>query len=167
MSYAQPDALVSTVWLAERLADTGLRIVDATWYLPTDGRTGRDTYQAGHIPGAVFWDIGRSRRSGRPASAHGAGCGDIPRITWPISVSVEGTQVVVYDDIGGMTAPRIWWTLRYFGHERVAVLDGGMAKWRAEGRPIDTSVREARRRIVQCAGAPRPDPGTRRHETEP
>lgn len=141
MSYAQPDALVSTDWLAERLNDSGIRIVDATWYLPTDGRNGRETYDAGHIPGAVFWDIDAIADPADPLPHMVPDAAAFAHHMADLGIG-EGTQVVVYDDIGGMTAPRIWWTLRYFGHERVAVLNGGMAKWRAEDRPVDTSVRE-------------------------
>jgi thiosulfate/3-mercaptopyruvate sulfurtransferase len=131
------DALVSPDWLASRLNDPALRVVDATWYLPGQGRTGAQDYAEQRIPGAVFWDLeGIADRStdlptmlSQPAAfaSDMAGLGIGP-----------GTQVVVYNGTGVMSAPRVWWTLRYFGHSQVAVLDGGLTRWLAEGRAVET-----------------------------
>jgi len=129
--------LVSTDWLARRVGRDGLRIVDGSWYLPTAGRDARAEYLAGHLPGALFFDIDAisDRSSALPhmlpsprqfAEQVGAlGIGD-------------GDAVVVYDGSGAnMSAARVWWMFRAFGHEQVAVLDGGSAKWKAEGRPVE------------------------------
>ena len=133
------DPLVSTDWLAERLGDPGLQVVDATWFLPTDGRAGADEYAKGHIPGAVFFDIDgvADRSSGLPhmlltgeAFAEAAGGLGLRR----------EAEIVVYDGQGIFSAPRVWWTLRVMGFPRVRVLDGGLPKWRAEGRPIDSGA---------------------------
>lgn len=132
-------ALVDTGWLHEHLGDSGLRIVEATWYLPTVDREGIDDYRSAHIPGAVFWDIDAicDPDSALPhmlpdetAFADHAG---------RLGISNDD-HVVVYDNSGMQTSPRVWWTLRVFGHRRVSVLDGGMRKWRAEGRPVASDV---------------------------
>jgi thiosulfate/3-mercaptopyruvate sulfurtransferase len=132
--------VVTTDWLARRLGEPGLRIVDVRWYLDPS-RKGREAYAAGHIPGAIFLDVdvdlsapGGGR--GRPAGRH----------PWPAPEQVSrvmgqagigpGTHVVAYDDQSGAIAARLWWVLRAYGHDDVAVLDGGIVKWIAEGRPL-------------------------------
>jgi thiosulfate/3-mercaptopyruvate sulfurtransferase len=130
-----PRTLVSTDWLEAHLKDPDLRILDASWYLPEAGRDARAEYAAAHIPGARFFDIDEiaDLRSGLPHMAppvekfmsrmRAMGVGD-------------GHQVVVYDGAGILSAPRVWWTFRLMGKRDVAVLDGGLPKWRAEGRPV-------------------------------
>jgi thiosulfate/3-mercaptopyruvate sulfurtransferase len=127
---------VSTDWLAERLGQPGLAIIDGSWYLPTTGRVGAQEFLGGHIPGAVFFDIDAiaDRTSGLPhmlpdpvafASAmRQLGLGD-------------GMQMVVYDGVGLFAAARVWWTLRTFGVTDVRILAGGLPKWKAEGRPLE------------------------------
>ncbi|HET6970298.1 MAG TPA: 3-mercaptopyruvate sulfurtransferase [Phenylobacterium sp.] len=131
------DPLVSTAWLAERLSDPGLRIVDATLPLVGQPGHGRDSYLAGHIPGAVFFDI----------NAIADPDTDLPHMlptpeafaaaAGALGLSRDAT-VVVYDAHGIYSAPRVWWTLRVMGFPRVFVLDGGLKRWRAEGRPVET-----------------------------
>jgi thiosulfate/3-mercaptopyruvate sulfurtransferase len=138
--------LVSTAWLADHLADPGLRIVDVRWYLDP-ARRGSDAYAAGHIPGAVFLDVEAD------LSAPGGGRGrPVGRHPWPSSEQIgrvmsragigPGTTVIAYDDQAGAVAARLWFLLRSHGHAEVAVLDGGLAKWLAEGRPVTTAVPE-------------------------
>jgi thiosulfate/3-mercaptopyruvate sulfurtransferase len=132
------DPLVSTAWLAERLDSPEIRVIDATWFMPGEGRTGRQAFDAGHIPGAVFFDIdGISDRSS-----------DLPHMLPPADAFAEAAgalglrrdlSLVVYDGQGIFSAPRVWWTLRTMGFPEVMVLDGGLLKWRAEGRPLETS----------------------------
>jgi thiosulfate/3-mercaptopyruvate sulfurtransferase len=131
-----PRTLVSTGWLAQHLRDPDLRILDASWYLPDAGRDARAEYAAGHIPGARFFDIDdiTDQRSDLPHMAptsekfisrmRAMGVGD-------------GHQIVVYDGSGLFSAARVWWTFRLMGKTDVAVLDGGMPKWRAEGHEIE------------------------------
>ena len=131
-----PKTLVSTDWLAAHLKDPDLRILDASWYLPTANRNARAEYDAAHIPGARFFDIDEisDQRSSLPHMApppekfisrmRAMGVGD-------------GHQVVVYDGSGLFSAARVWWTFRLMGKTDVAVLDGGFPKWRAEGREIE------------------------------
>jgi thiosulfate/3-mercaptopyruvate sulfurtransferase len=135
--------IVSTDWLAGHLQDPDLRVVDVRWYLDPS-RRGRDAYLAGHIPGAVFLDVDAD------LSAPGGGRGEaVGRHPWPSPEQVArvmggagigaGVRVVAYDDQAGATASRLWYLLRAHGHDEVAVLDGGLAKWKAEGRPLDTA----------------------------
>jgi thiosulfate/3-mercaptopyruvate sulfurtransferase len=127
--------LVSTEWLAAHLGAPGLAIVDASWHLPTEGRDGRAEYLERHIPGAVFFDIDAiaDKASGLPHM-----------LPDPIAFSSavrklgigDGMKIVVYDSLGLFSAARVWWTFRAFGVSDVAVLDGGLPKWLAEGRPV-------------------------------
>ncbi|MFN9848689.1 MAG: 3-mercaptopyruvate sulfurtransferase [Alphaproteobacteria bacterium] len=131
------DPVVSTAWLAARLGDPDLRIVDATLPLVGQPGHGRDSYEAGHIPGAVFFDINAitDTTTDLPhmlptaeAFSHAAGA---------LGLTPDAT-IVVYDAHGIYSAPRVWWTLRTMGYPNVFVLDGGLKVWRAEGRVIET-----------------------------
>ncbi len=130
------DALVSTEWLADNLGAPDLRVVDASYYLPGEGLDPRREFEAQHIPGAVFFDIDDIKD---PAN-------DLPHMVPPphiFSSKVrklglgDGLRLVIYDQRGIWSAPRVWWTFRYFGHDEVAVLDGGLPKWLNEGRPVE------------------------------
>ncbi|MEL7470383.1 MAG: 3-mercaptopyruvate sulfurtransferase [Pseudomonadota bacterium] len=136
MPSSDPTLLVSTDWLAERLTAPDIRILDGSMYLPTDGRNGRELYDQAHIPGARFFDIDDISDDHSP----------LPHMLPPVEKFVsrirkmgigDGHRVVVYDQQGVYSAARIWWMFRLFGHEDVAVLDGGLPKWTAEGRPVD------------------------------
>jgi len=131
-----PKTLVSTDWLAAHLKDPDLRVLDASWYMPDAGRDAKAEYDAGHIPGARFFDIDEisDQRSALPHMA--------PPVEKFISrmraMGVgDGHQVVIYDGAGLFSAARVWWTFRLMGKTDVAVLDGGLPKWRAEGREIE------------------------------
>lgn len=127
--------LVSTDWLAGRLGDPSLAVVDASWYLPAAGRNGHDEYLAAHIPGAVFFDIDAiaDRSSGLPHMLPDA-AGFAQAVG---AMGIDETQdIVVYDGAGLFSAPRVWWTFRVFGARNVHVLDGGFPAWRSEGRPV-------------------------------
>ena len=120
--------LVSADWLSDHLAAEDLRVIDLRWY--TDGRSGRDAYLSGHVPGAVFVDLDRDI-----TGTEGPGRHPIPsREQFQEAMRAAGVEpesgVVVYDDLGGFSAARLWWLLRYFGHPSVAVLDGGLVAWR-------------------------------------
>jgi thiosulfate/3-mercaptopyruvate sulfurtransferase len=131
--------LVSTEWLAERLSDRDLAVVDGSWYLPAMNRDGFREYQAAHIPGAVYFDIDE-------ISDHGAG---LPHMLPPPEVFAlhmrrlgigDGMKIVVYDGMGIFSAARVWWTFRVFGAKDVFILEGGFPKWRAEGRPVESGM---------------------------
>ena len=138
------EGLVGTEWLAENLHRPDLRIADVRWYLDP-ARRGREAYEAGHIPGAMFLDVERDLSApgggrGRPRGRHPwPEPGQVARVMSAAGVG-PGTTVVAYDDQAGATAARLWYLLRAHGHDKVAVLDGGLAKWLAEGRPLETSV---------------------------
>ncbi|PKP84911.1 MAG: 3-mercaptopyruvate sulfurtransferase [Alphaproteobacteria bacterium HGW-Alphaproteobacteria-2] len=145
MPHSDPRTLVSTDWLARHLADPDLRILDASWYLPGTGRDPHAEYQAGHVPGARFFDIDEISDS---ASA-------LPHMAPPPEKFMsrcramgvgDGHQVVVYDGAGLFSAARVWWLFRHMGHMDVAVLDGGLPKWQAEGRPLEDMPPMARER---------------------
>jgi len=136
MADSDPKTLVSTQWVADHLKSPDLRILDASWYLPEMGRDPRAEYDAGHIPGARFFDIDEiaDLRSDLPHMA--------PRPEKFVSrlraMGVgDGHQVVVYDGFGLLSAARVWWLFRLMGKSDVAVLDGGLPKWQAEGRPLE------------------------------
>ncbi len=136
MAETASDPLVSTSWLAEHLDAPDIRVVDATWYLPNAGRDPRAEYAAAHIPGAVFFDIDDISDESNPYPHM------IPSAT-KFSARMrrlglgDGARIIVYDNNRLMASARAWWMLRLFGHADTAVLDGGLAKWQAEGRPVD------------------------------
>jgi thiosulfate/3-mercaptopyruvate sulfurtransferase len=133
-------ALVSTGWLATRLGSPGLRVVDGSWYLPGSGRDPAAEYAAGHIPGAVFFDLDATSDSASPLP-HMLPSADAFAARMSLLGLSQSDDIVVYDGSGvNLSAPRVWWTFRTFGHRRVAVLDGGMQKWRSENRPIERGV---------------------------
>ncbi|WP_026986378.1 3-mercaptopyruvate sulfurtransferase [Fodinicurvata fenggangensis] len=128
--------LVSTEWLERNLNSPDLRVVDATYYLPVESGDARAEYEQEHIPGAVFFDIDDIKDNQD----------SLPHMLPPPEVFSskvrklglgDGTRIVVYDRKGLMSAPRVWWMFRVFGHRDVFVLDGGLPKWKAEQRPLD------------------------------
>ena len=131
-------SLVTTAWLANRLGDTGLVILDTSWYLPNTGRNAREEYRAGHIPGAAYFDLDAASDTSSSLPHMLPSDMEFGRYAGSLGVQNE-SGVVVYDGSGGnLSAARAWWMFRAFGHGRVALLDGGFGKWRAEGRPVQT-----------------------------
>jgi thiosulfate/3-mercaptopyruvate sulfurtransferase len=132
--------LVSTGWLAERLGRPDLAVVDGSMYLPNSGRDALAEYRAGHIPGAVFFDLEATSDS-RSSLPHMLP----PPEQFAERMSALGLTdddaIVVYDGSGAnLSAARVWWMFRIAGHPRTAVLDGGLGKWRREGRPLETGL---------------------------
>lgn len=136
MSTDDPRTLVSTDWLAAHLRDPDLRILDASWFMPAEERDARAEYTAAHIPGARFFDID-DVSDGRSELPHMAPPAEKFMSRMRALGIGDGHQVVVYDQVGLFSAPRVWWLFRLMGQMNVAVLDGGMAKWTAEGREIE------------------------------
>lgn len=133
-------SLVSTEWLDARLGGPGLRVVDGSWYLPAGGRDPAREFAAGHIPGAVFFDLDASSDRASPLPHMLPDAESFGRRMSALGLS-DTDDLVVYDGSGvNLSAPRVWWTFRTFGHDRVAVLDGGIIKWRREGRRLETGV---------------------------
>jgi thiosulfate/3-mercaptopyruvate sulfurtransferase len=140
-AYARPDALVETGWLAAHLNDADLRILDGTFTLPGVSPTGPELYARQHIPGAIYYDIEEIRDTANPLPHMLPDAAAFAQMMARLGVGSRN-KVVVYDAFGLSSAPRVWWTLRVFGHRDVAVLDGGLPKWLAEGRPVTTDVRK-------------------------
>lgn len=130
------DSLVSTEWLASELGAPDLRVVDATFFLPTDNRDARAEYEAAHIPGAVFFDIAEIADLDNPAPHMLPDEAKFASRMQTLGLG-DGNRIVVYDNSPIHTAARAWWMLKAFGAHYVAILDGGMQKWMAEGRPFD------------------------------
>jgi len=126
--------LVSTDWLAERLDAPDIAIVDGSWYLPAQNRNAVAEYAAGHIPGAVHFDIEAISDHDNPLPHMLPRPEAFARAVSALGIG-DGMRIVVYDGAGLFSAPRVWWTFRTFGAADVVVLDGGAPKWRAEGRP--------------------------------
>ena len=129
--------LVSTDWLAAHLNDPGLVVLDASWYLPAMNRDGHAEYLAAHIPGAGFFDIDAISDHSTPLPHMLPGPQAFAEAVGALGVG-DGQRVVVYDGAGLFSAPRVWWMLRIFGLAEVAILDGGLAAWKAEGKPTDS-----------------------------
>lgn len=128
---------VSTDWLAARLDDPKVRIVDASWYLPGEPRDPDAEYRAGHIPGAVRFNLDE-------VADHSV---DLPHMlpseaAFSAAVGAlgigDGDTVIIYDGAGLRAAPRVWWTFKVFGTADVRILDGGLPRWTAENRPLET-----------------------------
>lgn len=139
------DLLVTTDWLAKELGASDLRIVDATMFMPDSGRNAAAEYEGGHISGAVFMDLEELADTN---NAH-------PNMLPPAEKFAsrmqslglgDGSRIVVYDDSPFKSATRAWWMLTLFGAHDVAILDGGIAKWKAEGRALETGKPTLRHR---------------------
>jgi len=135
MPTSDPSVLVSTAWLAEHLRAPDVRVVDASYYLPNEGLNPRAEYELHHIPGAVFFDIDDIADSTSPLPHMLPAPEKFSSRVRKLGLG-DGVRIVVYDQRGIFSAPRAWWMFRLFGHDDVAVLDGGLPKWMAEGRGI-------------------------------
>jgi thiosulfate/3-mercaptopyruvate sulfurtransferase len=148
-------SLVEPAWLEPRLRDPGVRVIDASWYLPAQKRDARAEHLAGHVPGAVYLDLST----------------DLADLSAPVRNTIAapavlaerfagagiGTDhhVVVYDRLGGYSAGRVWWALRYAGHPHAALLDGGFGRWLTEGRAVESGP--VRRPAARFTARPRPE----------
>ena len=139
------DSLVTTEWLAENMGASDVRIVDATVFMPDSDRDAAAEYQEGHIPGAVFMDLATLTDDASP----------IPNALPPAEKFAsrmqklglgDGSRIVLYDDSPLKSSARAWFMLKMFGAHHVAVLDGGIAKWKAEGRDLESGKEQLRHR---------------------
>ncbi|HEX8239767.1 MAG TPA: 3-mercaptopyruvate sulfurtransferase [Allosphingosinicella sp.] len=137
------ESLVTTEWLERELGAGDLKVIDATLFLPGEPRDARSEYESGHIPGAVFLDLEEVSDSSNP----------VPHMVPPepkfasrmASLGLrDGQRFVVYDNSPLHSAARAWWMLRSFGAHYVAILDGGLEKWKAEGRPLESGRPQVR-----------------------
>ncbi len=127
--------LVSTDWLERQIGSPDLRLFDASWYMPAEQRNARATYRTEHLPGARFFDIDQAADTESSLPHMVPTAARFERLISALGVS-NADRVVFYDQKGLFSAARGWWLMRLFGHERTAVLDGGLPKWRREGRAL-------------------------------
>src|SRR5436853_1792236 len=135
--------LVSTDWLASRLNDSNVIVLDASYYLANAKRDADAEFLAGHIPGAQRFDIDAVSDKSNPLPHMLPSPDQFAQQVGALGVG-DGMTIVLYDGIGLYGAARVWWTFRTFGSENVRVLDGGMPKWKAEGRPLETGPAKPR-----------------------
>ena len=142
MTYANPEALVSTEWLAEHLSEPDVRILDCTWHHASTNLDGRTQYRGRHLPGSVHFDIDHLADKSNPLPHMLPSAADFAKKVGLLGIG-DGDRVVVYDRLyGGAAAARVWWMFRVFGHDKVAMLNGGYGKWTKEKQPTDmTPVR--------------------------
>ena len=142
MTYANPEALVSTEWLAAHLSDPDIRILDCTWHHTSTNLDGRTQYRGRHLPGSVHFDIDHIADKSSPLPHMLPTAEDFAKKIGLLGVG-DGDRVVVYDRLyGGAAAARVWWMFRVFGYDKVAMLNGGYGKWTKEKQPTDmTPVR--------------------------
>jgi len=129
--------LKSTEWLAGQLGKPGVSIVDGSYYLPTQKRDPKAEYVAGHIPGAVFFDINAIADDSTDLPHMLPGPDQFADAVGSLGIT-ENDTIVVYDSSGFFSAPRVWWTFIIFGARNVFILDGGLPVWTQEGRPVDS-----------------------------
>ena len=136
-SSSRMDTIVTTDWLAAHLHEPDLRVLDGTWHMPQLKRDPRAEFAQAHIPGAVFFDIDAIADHGTTLPHMLPTAAEFAAAVGALGIG-GGDRVVVYDVRGVVSAARVWWTFRAFGHDAVAVLDGGLRKWQAESRPIES-----------------------------
>lgn len=128
--------IVETDWLAAHLEAPDLVLFDGSWHLPTAKRNAKAEYLAEHIPGAIFFDIDDLSDEKSPLPHMLPSTVKFSSRMKKMGVG-DGQRIVVYDSAGLFSAARVWWTFRAMGHKDVAVLNGGLPKWKAEGRPLE------------------------------
>ncbi len=136
MAVSAKNWIVETEWLAAHLDAPDLIVFDASWHLPTAGRDPKAEYLAEHIPGALFFDIDDLVDETSPLPHMLPSTVKFASRMKKMGVG-DGMRIVVYDTLGLFSAARAWWTFRAMGHQDVAVLNGGLKKWKAEGRPLE------------------------------
>ncbi|MGE3745252.1 MAG: 3-mercaptopyruvate sulfurtransferase [Sphingomonadaceae bacterium] len=139
------DILVSTEWLAGELGASDLRIVDASYFALDPARDALADYDAGHIPGAIFLNLAELKDSNNPVPFMLPSAEKFASRMQALGIG-DGNRVVLYDDTPHVTSARAWWMFKTFGAHDVAVLDGGLAKWKAEGRPLESERPSLRHR---------------------
>ena len=139
------EKLVTCAWLAEEMAASDLRIVDASWHLPDAGRDARAEYLDAHSPGAVHMALGELVDSAAPVDNTLPSAEKFASRMQALGLG-DGSRIVLYDDSAVKSSARAWFMLRMFGAQEVAILDGGLAKWQAEGRPLESGEHHLRQR---------------------
>lgn len=131
--------IVDGAWLAANLGNSGVVVLDGSMHLPTSGRNARREFEAEHIPGAIYFDIDEIADKSDSLPHMLPSAGQFGEQVGRMGIS-NATRVVVYDSEGLYSAGRVWWMFRTMGHDNVAVLDGGLKKWKADGRPVTSAA---------------------------
>jgi thiosulfate/3-mercaptopyruvate sulfurtransferase len=131
--------IVTTEWLAARLGKPDVVTVDATYFLPNVKRNANAEYLAGHLPGAVRFDLDAFSDHSNPLPHMLPSAEQFARDVGALGIADSDT-IVCYDALGMFSSPRAWWTFRLFGAQNVSVLEGGLPKWKAEGRPLEAGT---------------------------
>ena len=139
MAESRSQNLVSTDWLHEHLDAPDVVVVDASWHLPPAGRDGKTEYLENHIPGALFFDIDELSDTESPLPHMLPSPEKFASRMRKMGVG-DGNRVIAYDSVGLFSAARAWWMFRVMGHQDVAILDGGLPKWKDEGRPLEDGL---------------------------
>ena len=139
-----PGPLISARWLAERIGDPAIRLVDATVHLPDTGRNARFEYLREHLPGAGFFDFERIADLGNPLPRKCPAAAVFADEIGALGVDND-THVVAYDTPGLYSAARVWWLFRHYGYDNVSILDGGLKAWRAAGLPVESGEADVQR----------------------
>ena len=138
------DSLVSTEWLQGEIGAPDLLVLDASWFLPSQARNAREEYEAAHIPGAEFFDLDDLSDVEDPRPHMLPPAGRYASRMMKLGAR-DGQRFVLYDNSPLHSAARAWWMVRSFGAAKIAMLDGGMAKWKSEGRPLESGAGSLRR----------------------
>ena len=131
--------LVSTEWLEKNL--NAVKIFDASWHMPSTNRNAIKEYENKHIPGAMFWDVDKHSDNDSPYPHMMSNSDYWTRMLWSFGIQ-NNDHIIVYDNSDIYSSCRLWFSLKYFGHEKVSVLDGGMKKWLKENRPTDNKINQ-------------------------
>ncbi len=135
MAYANPTSLVSTEWLQQNMSAPDIRIVDASWYMPAENRDPKAEFAECHIDGAVFFDIDDIADTDIPLPHMVPSPEKFSSRVRKLGLG-DGSRIIIYDKSGVRSAARAWWLFKLFGHDDVAILDGGLTKWMDENRPV-------------------------------
>lgn len=146
------DSLVSTEWLARELGARDLKVIDASAHLPGAQRDARVEFMAGHIPGALFLDLSSLKDDSSPVPNALPTAEQFARRMAELGIS-RGDRIAIYDHSDIKTSARAWFILRMHGMERIAILDGGLSKWKAERRPLEADSPHAAVREAEVAAA--------------
>jgi len=143
-------AFVTADWLQEHLGEPGLSVVDGSWYLPSQGRDARAEYDAGYIPGAVFFNHDSVVEPGAVLPHQLPSAANFARIVGAMGVAATDT-IVVYDGFGLFSAPRTRWMFRVMGAAKVYILEGGLDGWKRDGRPLTSDVTKVAPNVFDAA----------------
>jgi len=136
---SQASPLVTPEWLAQNLGRRDVRVLDGSWHMPQLKRDARGEFAETHVSGAVFFDIDAIADSSTSLPHMLPRASEFARSVGRLGIG-DRDRVIVYDSRGVVSAARVWWTFRAFGHDAVAVLDGGLPRWRAEGHPVESGT---------------------------